>query len=1029
MSPSQSATLAIDQPLKSFMALAVPTATLAPTATLQQVIEQLETHSINPQSCILIVDQNAVVGLITERDVIRLLASGTAVESTVASYINNDLTVLSVESSLIPLDILDIMRQRRIHHLPLVDGNQQLQGLITTHSLQQVLSPPHVLKLQTVRSRMTPHVVTAHPTDSALKAVMYLADYQVSCVAVVDPDSTSPLVGLVLRQDLLRFQARQQDLAELSIRTVMREAQFCLKPDDSLWLAYQAMGQRHLPCLPVVTPQNQPMGIITQSDLLYSLDLRESHNSFGQLWQSFNCSNREQVELWKNHSSELERLVQVRTEQMESQVKCDRLITSLTQRIHESLDTQDILATTVSEVGQLLQADRTMIYRFDTPARGTVVVEAVVPPWDSLLGQVIEDNCFANHWADAFRFGRIQAVEDIHRAGLAPCHIELLTQLQIQANLVIPIVYDHKLWGLLVVNQCRATRRWHDWEIRLVEQLARSVAIGLRQSELYQKLQEDLALKQQYEQHLQRLNDELEQKVEARTASWRQATERLQEEVDHRRQAEQALEITNQQLQAVLDAVPAMVSWVDRTGRYLGCNHRLANMVNLTPADFAGKPIGFLGQSSPFGNFVTQFLANDVETTSQQLVMPLNHAMSHVLMVGQKYDQGEAAVFVGLDISDLEQTKTALQQSETKFRNLVEYTNDWVWEVDPQFRFTYVNPRAVEILGYTAEAILNHQFTDFMPADEAVRFNTVLLHLIQSRQPFTQIEATCLNRAGHLVTLEISGSPNLSPEGGFQGYRGITRDITERKQVEVDIRKALTREKELNDLKTRFISMASHEFRTPLTTILASAETLERYRHKFSPEKEEVVLRRIQDAVHHVIGLLNDVLTVGKSEAGKLTCTLAPLDLRQFCQDLIEELEFAQSDLTQVIQFTFTGETSPVLADGKLLRHILINLLSNALKYSPDLTPVELIVTCSPSLTRFQIKDRGIGIPPEDQPKLFESFHRATNVGNISGTGLGLVIAKRAAEAHQGWIDCQSALGEGTTFTVELSLKCTEDLS
>ncbi|MGB3202784.1 MAG: CBS domain-containing protein, partial [Nodosilinea sp.] len=988
MSPSQSATLAIDQPLKSLVELAVPTATVAPTATLQQVIEQLGANSISPQSCVMIVDQNVVVGLITERDVIRLLASGTAVERAVINYVNNDLTVLSVESSLIPLDILDIMRQRRIHHLPLVDENQHLQGLITAHSLQQALFPPHVLKLQSVRSRMTPHVVTVHPTDSALKAVTALADYQVSCVAVVDPDSVSPLVGLVLRQDLLRFQARQQDLAELSIQTVMREAQFCLKPDDSLWLAYQAMGQRHLPCLPVVTAQNQPLGIITQSDLLYSLDLRESHSSFGQLWQSFTCSNREQVELWKNHSSELERLVQARTEQLEAQAKCDRLLTFLTQRIHESLDTQDILSTTVSEVRQLLQADRTLIYRFDTPARGTVVVEAVVSPWDSLLGQVIEDNCFANHWADAFRFGRIQAVEDIYRAGLTPCHIELLAQLQIQANLVIPIVYDHKLWGLLVVNQCHAPRRWHDWEIRLVEQLARSVAIGLRQAELYQKLQDDLALKQQYEQHLQRLNDELEQKVEARTASWRRATEQLQDEVDHRRQAEQALEITNQQLQAVLNAVPAMVSWVDSSGHYLGCNHRLANTVNLAPADFAGKPIGFLGQSSPFGNFVTNFLASDVETASQQLVMPLNQTTSHVLVVGQKYDQGDAAVFVGLDISDREQAKAALQTSELKFRSLVEQTNDWVWEIDSQLCFSYINPRATEILDRTPAAILNHRFTDFMPKDEAVRFSTILALLVGQRQPFTQLEATCLRSSGGVVTLEISGSPIFTPEGEFQGYRGITRDITERKQIEVDIRKALTREKELGDLKTRFISMASHEFRTPLTTILASAETLERYSQKFTPEKQQVVLKRIQTSVHHMIGLLNDVLTVGKAEAGKLNCTVAPLDLHQFCRDLVEEVQFAQVSTASPIEFIATGDHFGVLADEKLLRHILLNLLSNAVKYSPKHTPVTFTLDCEADQTVLQVRDRGIGIPPADQAQLFGAFHRADNVGNISGTGL-----------------------------------------
>jgi len=1019
----QSAVSTIDPFPTSLWSLGIDPVTMPQNATLADIAVTLGHGAVENSGCVLVVQDEKLVGLVTDRDLIRLLANGVPLETSIDQKMTDSLTTLSVEESLSPLDVVDLMRQRQIHHLPLVDDQQRPVRLITAHSLQQQLELPHVLKLQTVRSRMITHLATANPTDSAFTAALLLAQYQVDCVAVIDAsEGLSALVGLVLRQDLLRFQARQLDLNELSVQAVMREASFCLSPTDSLWLAYQEMGQRHLPCLPVITPQRQPLGIITQADLLYSLDVRELQTSFSHVWQSFKQSGQEQLDLWKSHSSELERLIQGRTEQLEEQAKCDRLLTTLTQRIHESLNVQDILQTTVSEVRQLLQVDRALIYRFETAAVGTITVEAVIPPWPSLLGHQIQDECFARHWAEAYRYGRIQAVEDIRRAGLRPCHIDMLAEFQIKANLVVPIVYDHRLWGLLVLNQCERPRRWRDWEIRLIEQLARSVAIAIRQSELYRQLQADLEMQKDYEAHLQQLNNELEQKVEDRTASWRQVTAQLQAEVDHRRQAERALAQTNQQLQAVLDAVPAMVSWVSAEGRYLGCNRRLADAFDLTPADFVGQPIGFSGQASPFSEFVHRVLTGTDDTASEEIQFALNGPEGYWWLVAQKYSQGTAAVIVGLDISDLQQTKMALQQSETKFRSLVEQTSDWVWESDDQMRFIYSNPRATEMLEYAPETILQNHFTDFMAEDEAVRFSTVLAHVVQPQQPFTQIEATCLKSGGEPITLEISGSPIFSQEGDFQGYRGITRDITERKQVERDIRKALTREKELNDLKTRFISMASHEFRTPLTTILASAETLERYRNKLSPEKQEVVLQRIQTSVHHVIGLLNDVLTVGKTEAHKLTCIPAPLDLQQFCQDLIEELQFAQANPAQVIQLEFTGKTSPVLADSKLLRHILSNLLSNAVKYSPDHSPIKLTVNCTPALTTFHVKDQGIGIPPEDQPKLFESFNRATNVGNISGTGLGLVIAKRAAEAHQGCISFQSALGEGTTFTVELPL-------
>lgn len=1025
MSNLQPANLAVNHSSGDLQALGCMPMTVAKTATLRDVIALLGDGAING-SCVLVVEADRLIGLSTDRDLIRLMANGTNLDTPIHQHMTDSLTVLSVQQNLNPLDVLDLMRQRQIHHVPLIDQHQRPVGLITANSLQQVLNPPHVLKLQTVRSRMTPALVTASPTDSALAVAALLAEYQVNCVAVVDPsgESETPLVGLVLRQDILRFQARQIDLAKLPVQGIMREAQFCLEPTDSLWLAYQEMQQRHLPCLLVVTPQRRPMGVITQSDLLYSLDIREMQTSFSHLWQSRRQSNGEQLELWKSHSSELERLIQTRTEQLEEQVKGDRLLTSLTQRIHESLDVQNILATTVSEVRQLLQADRTLIYRFDTAAQGTIVVEDVASPWKSLLGQTIQDDCFEKHWAEAYRYGRIQAVENVERAGLSPCHVTMLMDLQIKANLVVPIVCDHRLWGLLVINQCSQPRRWRDWEIRLIEQLARSVAIAIRQSELYQQLQADLETRKQYEIHLKQLNDELEQRVEARTASWRQVTDQLRQEVDHRRQAEGELAQANQQLQAMLDAVPAMVSWVTADGTYLGCNHRLAAAFKLTPADFIGQSIGFLNQTpSPFGDFANQFLASEAETASEEIQFSVNGVINHWLLVAQKYSQGSAAVFVGLNISDREQAKAALQESEVKFRSLVEQTNDWVWELDQQLRFVYINPRATEILGYAASDILGQGFTDFMVEDEAVRFSTILGYFTGRQTAFTQIEATCLRPSGEPVVLEISGSPIFSTEGHFQGYRGITRDITERKQIELDIRKALTKEKELNELKTRFISMASHEFRTPLTTIMASAESLERYRHKFSEDKQVAVLQRIQTSVHHVMGLLNDVLTVGKAEAGKLACQPEPLDIRQFCLDLVEELQFSQVPPITPIQARCKGEVFQVKADEKLLRHMVINLLSNAVKYSPDHTPVTLDLDCRDRQTTIRVIDQGIGIPAADQVNLFEAFHRANNVGNISGTGLGLVIAKRAAAAHQGQISFVSEPGVGTTFTIQLPLE------
>ncbi|MBD1805478.1 GAF domain-containing sensor histidine kinase [Microcoleus sp. FACHB-SPT15] len=237
--------------------------------------------------------------------------------------------------------------------------------------------------------------------------------------------------------------------------------------------------------------------------------------------------------------------------------------------------------------------------------------------------------------------------------------------------------------------------------------------------------------------------------------------------------------------------------------------------------------------------------------------------------------------------------------------------------------------------------------------------------------------------------------------------------------TQMDLRIKLEKEKELNELKSRFVSMTSHEFRTPLTTIMGSADLLEYYSDKWSKEKKQSHLQRIQNAVQHMTLLLDDVLLIGKADAGKLKFNPSPLDLKQFCLDLIEEL---QPNVSNHHSLTFVNHAQDIKAnlDQKLLRHILSNLLSNAIKYSPDGGTVNFELFCQEGGLIFQIQDFGIGIPEKDLPHLFESFYRANNVGDIPGTGLGLAIVKRFVDFQDGKIAVESEVGVGTRFTVQI---------
>jgi signal transduction histidine kinase len=243
--------------------------------------------------------------------------------------------------------------------------------------------------------------------------------------------------------------------------------------------------------------------------------------------------------------------------------------------------------------------------------------------------------------------------------------------------------------------------------------------------------------------------------------------------------------------------------------------------------------------------------------------------------------------------------------------------------------------------------------------------------------------------------------------------------IREGKQAEDTIRLALQEEKELSELKSRFVSMASHEFRTPLTTIRTAIEILERFGDVASEEKKVEYFQRIRSSIQNIDHLMEDVLTIGKAEAGKLEFSPTQLNLEEFCQEILEEIQLG-AGTSHNFSFTIQGDSQQCCLDPKLLRSILTNLLSNALKYSPKGSLVKLTLFYSDQSINFEVQDQGIGIPLEDQPQLFELFHRARNADTIRGTGLGLAIVKQCVELHQGNITFTSQENKGSTFRVEL---------
>lgn len=247
----------------------------------------------------------------------------------------------------------------------------------------------------------------------------------------------------------------------------------------------------------------------------------------------------------------------------------------------------------------------------------------------------------------------------------------------------------------------------------------------------------------------------------------------------------------------------------------------------------------------------------------------------------------------------------------------------------------------------------------------------------------------------------------------------LESEIVVRKQIEQEVKKALEREKELNELKSRFVSMASHEFRTPLSTILSSATLMSKYTDANQKDKRSKHFERIKSNVKELTGILNDFLSLGKLEEGRITSNPEKFEINQFVSDVIGEIKLIQGK-SQNIKLISLDDNLEVILDRQFSKNILLNLLSNAIKYSPTGKQIEVKINSQDKHLRIDIKDDGMGIPAKDQKHLFNRFFRAHNVTNIPGTGLGLNLVQKYVEIMNGNISFVSEEGVGSTFTVIL---------
>lgn len=361
--------------------------------------------------------------------------------------------------------------------------------------------------------------------------------------------------------------------------------------------------------------------------------------------------------------------------------------------------------------------------------------------------------------------------------------------------------------------------------------------------------------------------------------------------------------------------------------------------------------------------------------------------------------------------------EAALRASESRLRLLIEQANDAIFVENEEDEILDVNTRACEMLGYSRAELLALKVPDLMPPEIRGVLGQVVKGELATGQVFETVD---LHKDGTRIPLEISTQRIVGVSGNL--VLAIARDITQRKQAEAALRTALAKEKELSELRSRFISTTSHEFRTPLSTILAAAQLLEKHAAQISQAKRAVHLQHIQAAARQMADLLNDILTLARVDAGKGWCQPVPLDLPALCATVTEEVQISDHTGRQIrLSVQSAQDVAPM--DEKLLRQILQNLLSNALKYSPPSGVVYFDLDMQDSRATFTIRDQGIGIPEDELAHVFDPFFRASNVLNTPGSGLGMAIVKNSVDLHGGTLTVESKLGVGTVVTVSIPIR------
>ncbi len=729
----------------------------------------------------------------------------------------------------------------------------------------------------------------------------------------------------------------------------------------------------------------------------------------------------------------------------------ERLLGTISLRIRQSLNLQTILDTTVEEVREFLQCDRVLIFQLNPDMGGEVVATSAAPEWASLLGWKIDEPCFYESSKTQFLQSQPRIIDNIYQASLSDCNLQLHQDLQIQANLMVPILLapesapDLELWGLLIAHQCATPRHWKDKEVELMEDLAIQLAVGIQQALL---------------------------------------VEHIKQENRERRQTAAALSVYKK----IVSSSKEAMSFVDRDYIYRAVNPFYEQKFGLPSAQIVGSTVAEIVGNNLFINTIKPYLDRALAGEEIHYDQWLNFER-----VGEEFLQvsyyphyessGEISgvVVITRNITDRKLAQDALARQLEHSRLLQQITEQIRETLDIQEVFQtaaltigaafkvnrciihsyiatpepripivaeYIGGEFVSLLGTDIPIEGNCHAQQVLAQKEAVVSNNVYEDSL-----FQSVQHLC-----HQFEMKSMLAVSTSWQGQVNGiiglhqcdrYRQWTADeivlfeaVAAQLGIAIAQAQLLEREKQQRQelqrqnqaleqatlaaqaaslAKSEFLANMSHEIRTPMNAILGFCELLKKL---ISEPQQKSYLQSIDSSGQTLLALINDILDLSKIEAGKLELDYEPLNLRLLINE-IQQIFSQKANKKNLSLLTDIESTVPtgILFDGIRLRQILFNLVGNALKFTEQgyvKISVRWQETSPPSLLTITVEDTGIGIAPEQQQQIFEPFVQSEASINrkYGGTGLGLSITQRLMQLLGGTIELQSQLGKGSTFTL-----------